>query len=506
MSRVATGADFREALRRIRLKWEAHGQLWTDRQEETDPRTPALTVEQRLLESQGRALLVDPILSSLNWGPENMVPEHSNKHPDWGSPRRMDNFGFEAVFGVRANPLLVVEVKRPDEPPPDLGSLARQGVVNQLLDYFRAIYARLGGLPRRAVITNGLWWVVALVPDRLCGTAPSLQQDARIDALLGHWQDNQPHDLFLIEGLDALFERAEQVFRLLDFHAVSQAPHTIQASVVAALLDVTELTHRAWCIRVDYEPRIRPHASSGAPSHRPRMTVTPVVMVRRADGTWFRIVEHPHGIGDLPDVTDHRLNLPPNPTVREDHVLAIREHIDAVTAAGDELLDLLEAALPGVKALPALSLRDLRTLEGSQALPRLVEDQNATLFWLTLGDQRHFIDLPVAPATCPGHVASDAEREWGQAAAAVAKPSSERPRCFSPDRHTLHCAQHTVSELKATAPLTPHISPNRGGLRLRADTPFCRLFSLDARHCCRTCTFIVACQSEAPFRLPCHRP
>ncbi len=336
------------------------------------------------------------------------------------------------------------------------------------------------------------------IPENMCQDVAHDQHPRMLAEVINLWGTEA---VLLLKDHDALFSRCHDLFRLLDFHAISLSPKLVLADFAGAQLHLRELTHRCWGARVDYDGCIVPHAEvDGPPAHRPRMTVTPVLMLRRQDGAWFRVVQHPHGV-DEDGNRGRDFLLPPGRGSHGEYMAALAGHVDALRGAGDALLSAVQANIEGVQSLPTMSLGDMSVLEGSRSLPSLV-DHRDTHSWLVLGDLRHFV-VPPTTNECPGHTAAKAAHKWGQSAEHVGRPRSERPRCFTPDGHVLHCAQHKVVGLKE---LSSSPTPGTDSRRDR-NAPFCRMFRLDARQCCRTCAYLEVCLGDESnhLTLPCSK-
>ncbi len=501
MTRTRNATEFRLRVDEVASNWNANLTLWAKRQQETGQRG-APTPEEQLLEEHGRKLLVEPILAVLNWEDSNLIPEHSLKDPTWSHPSRMDLFGGEMLYGLQTNPLLVVEVKRPSDRYPPVETWDTEAGMVQLLKYVRTLVVRLGRLPKRIVRTNGLWWIVISVPQPLLTDVQQGGEDDRLDDLREDWRKN-PHSVVTISGLAALATDAAAMFRLLDFYGLCDSPKVFTMEEASLRLDASELTHRAWGIRLDYaEGRVG--AGDGPPAHRPAIAASPFLMLRRVDGAWFRVVEHRHGVSDDLDADPSaRFRLPKSPNARPEDSARLGEHLGEIEQMGDRLLGLVEARLPGVLSLVEMDLLELAKIEGTRLLPSLAESRSdGDPHWVVTGRSRHLIVLPSMPE-CQGHSAASAHVHWGQSALAVGRPRARSPRSFHPDGHLLHCAQHEVTTAKATAPLA---AASGGGLRRSADTEFCRIFPLEARMCCRTCVLHEVCSTSTHLRLPCQRP
>lgn len=503
VTRTRNGAEFRHRVEAIADNWKANVPTWAERQRETGQRG-APSAEDQLLEAHGRFLLVEPILAGLNWCDSNLIPEHAVRDPTWSHPSRMDLLGAEMVYGLRANPLLAVEVKRPNDRLPPSGSWRTDAGMEQLLRYVRTLMVRLRRLPKRIVRTNGLWWLVVCVPEHLLTEVAAGGEDARLQELRDSWEGNPESVVVVVADLDEMASEAADMFRLLDFFGLGERPKVYTVEDAALRLDASELTHRSWGVRLDYADG-RVASGDGQPTHRPAIVASPVLMVRRRDGAWFRIVENTHGVSDDADADPSALfRLPKSPNARPGDLARLADHSREVVQMGDRLLASIEGRLPGVAALKQLEIGELAKIEGSAFLPTLVESgSDGHPHWVVTGRQRHLVVAPDV-ANCAGHSASSAHAFWGQAAVAVPKPSVSSPRAFHPDGHALHCAQHEVTNAKATPPLE-RLAPG-GGIRRSGGMPFCRISALEARMCCRTCALVDVCSADPHLRLPCQSP
>lgn len=137
-----------------------------------------------LLEIQIRTYFVDILLGALNWHLDsNLLPEAAVVSESRGTRRFLDYLGIERNTD---RPLLVVETKRPNSPPPatrrhmqdgsDFSSVICAGLageelvgewndwLNTLRDYISSIEKQINRVPERVAITNGNWLILFTDP------------------------------------------------------------------------------------------------------------------------------------------------------------------------------------------------------------------------------------------------------------------------------------------------------------------------------------------------------
>jgi hypothetical protein len=156
-------------------------------------RATADDVVEQALEAHSRAYVINGVLGALNWridslpqdGVGELIPEAPVYSVSTETTRFLDYLGLERQT---EQPLLIVETKRPSSALPTLGGRARKRAaaraevvslglrgdplsgdwdtwLRDLGDYVRTVATRSGQYPRRALITNGDWFLVFLDPE-----------------------------------------------------------------------------------------------------------------------------------------------------------------------------------------------------------------------------------------------------------------------------------------------------------------------------------------------------
>jgi hypothetical protein len=186
--RVQNADEFLLWIRKIQTDYDRVFRSRIDEIRNKYARKPEAGPLDQSLEAHSRAYVVNALLAALNWrldaclenGLPNLIPEAPIRSEERRSVRFLDYLGLERQT---ANPLLVVETKRPSAGLPSTLAPAatfsevvcrgpagerlnseRNRWLQDLRDYVRSVYERAKKVPRRVVITNSMWLILFLEP------------------------------------------------------------------------------------------------------------------------------------------------------------------------------------------------------------------------------------------------------------------------------------------------------------------------------------------------------
>lgn len=439
------------------------------------------------LEVHVRVYIVNALLAALNWrlnaspddGLPNLVPEAPVRSESRKSVRFLDYLGLE---GRTDDPLLLVETKRPSASLPRALTSAEtysevlsralggerltdewSGWLDDVTDYVRSTYRRIGKAPRRAVVTNGDWLILFLDP------ADAFLQGGSADA----------NRIVIFTSRADLEKRYNELFLGLEHQAVlakapSFPPGELPLRVRPEAVD-----------RAMHGLRLRYSEQPGVYRSGPVIKVAPVILLRSRYGAWFRVESPPRDY-----------ELPRGGTELPAHLSHVRE-------AAEQLLREVNRQL-GRQIDPFPIVRHYEDGDAFTEVPGVVE-QDRDEFLVTTGDKTHYLVLEPSVPNCPFHDWAACE---GAGVASMSAPvviRSISPRSFFFSREVHHCAHRDVNSAKASA-ITSANRDRCGPRSGEAGQAFCEIWRFEQHLCCRTCVFEEVCTKADVFRLPCRRP
>ena len=459
---------------------------------ETAPDAPspyAGAGEQILHEHDTRIFFFDRLLALLGWelGLAGNVAEEARI--------KADTTKFVDYVGVNPDtraPALILEVKSWDKPfitgrdksrgvpSADLlvaaiqhlrvgGTKAKSPVagdwhdyLNQVSGYVRTFRDQYGHSVPCAVLASGQWIVVFKAPVSI------------------FCDDEVHYGQFEIFELTDYAANAHRLFELLARSVLAaSAPPRIRSAQLANYVRPGDVAASYHAVLVKYE-----QTGAAFLTQLPRILVYPAIVVERSDQNFFTVID-----AELPAV----MKLSPDAAGEDD----LTEHVAEVSAQAATLLQRCSnelgiplaprdvAAFPGFARSAALAVKQgLGLALGGEAkiLVRLVRD--TADHWLAVtGNSPHYLSArPVVD--CRFHAWAECRAEGHQSGAnAVNSPATESPRTFFVDTRLHHCAHQIVLDRR---------------------TRRCHIDAIDARTCCRACTYQDLCWSaEELAALPC---
>jgi hypothetical protein len=455
------------------------------------------------LEAHARLHLIDGVLQTLGWSvtpnvdvferfTQNMSIELSLRPPDAVYAKRLDYFGFDSQ--TRAS-LLAVESKGPDLVMPASGAplsptdhpwisellaVARSNGglrtpvthlsgswvkdVHQLADYVRRIVRTPGTtMPRRALLTNGTWYVVFAEPA----------------VMLPGAQRKEGPDIYVFDSQDAVLRHLPTFCELLAYSSLALPLPTIPSGAIRSHIDPTRIHRTANAIHLF-------HARHPRANHQvPYMEVKPLLLLIDTEGRVCAV----HGS------SVHR----PVPVNKDELGLHLQQMADDTAALRQEVSAFLAAQLP--PASPMVDLfRDGRSLLTWQAVSLCLEptDPPGERFHVLTGESTHFLVSPGTFAGCDGHAFG---RLLTRTKAALQSPvlaSSLTPRSFFTDDQPHHC-QHTDINASRRAVLADPTQQAGDLAYVPVGDPVCFMLPIDEYLCCRGCAFQAVCVNSPTF-------
>lgn len=498
MTVVANADTFALACRRLQGSYEstfkyriAQVRAQFGKQLPQGEREVALDLLDQALEAHARAYVVNGVLGALNWRIESLpedglgelIPEAPVLSLLSDTTRFLDYLGLERETNV---PLLIVETKRPSSVLPQLTGTARakaasfpetlalglagealsgswNGWLKDLRDYVRTAAAKGGQYPRRAVITNGDWFVVFMDPADSFGDA--VKRD--------------PSQILVFESAADIQARAGEFFSSLAHQFVVRHAPALKLGAVAFEITSSKVRSAMHGLRLRYSEHREVYAVL------PTISVAPILLLGLVNGSWIRV-----------EIPPRAFDVPHDP-------VALASHLHEVEAAAADLREKVNTALAA--NLPLMSLDEhYADSDGFAGLKGVVE--NATDdFIVVTGTHTHYVrETPTVPA-CPYHDSSRATQD-AVAAQPVLLVRSMDPRSFFVSGEPHHCAHIVVSDAKAS-PITGLNLEQCGPRSGQAGHAFCEIFRFETRLCCRTCAFETICTKAQVLNvMPCQRP
>ena len=487
MSQVRNADDFLLEFRKIRADYDgAFGPRIAEIRTKYAG-TPEEGLLDQSLEVHGRTYIVNALLAALNWrldvrpedGLPNLFPEAPIRSVERRSVRFLDYLGLERQT---ANPLLIVETKRPNaqlpstqKPAATYSEVVSRGLASEplngewnkwlqdLRDYLRSVYAPAQRVAKRVVITNGDWLIVFLNPS---------------DAFLeGGYRD--PNRILVLRDHTDIGKHFSELFLHLEYQQVLGDAPALTPGELCFHLSPEVVDRAMHGLRLCYTEQ------HGIYQHSPVIKVAPVVFVRSRYGGWLR-VETPPQEHELPRESDQ---LP--------------QHLGELERAAKNLLAEVNRRL-GTSLQPFRLSRHYEDNEGFGAI-RGVTECGANEYLVVTGDKTHYLlQVPSVP-NCPYH-------DWTacNSAGIASNPGpiaarSTSPRSFFLSAELHHCAHRDVGSAKGTA-ITSSNRTRCGPRSGREGQAFCEIWRFEQHLCCRTCAFEEVCTKAAVFRLPCSRP
>ncbi len=460
------------------------------------------------LEIHIREYVVNHLLHALNWTPDcsntgglpNLIPESPVASISEGTTRFLDYFGIEQETGA---PLLIVETKRPDSPPPkkkgsraNLDFIAGRDQITSIIvaglngeelmgewnewlqtlkDYVRSVHAKCNQVPKRVVLTSGRWIIIFIDPED--SFLPSGSRDAgRILAYeLADKDWNESEDFS---------ENYNLIFQWLEYQLVLANNRTVNVAEVNFHIRASQLIKVMHGLRILYvsDPQIWGSA-------RPRIKVAPVVFLWSSPNAWI-MVERKESDETLPHSYDKLT----------EHLATVREKAEGLlTEIGNRL---------GVSLTPStieqhysISDEEFHLLPGVKAISG--GQAGVAQYLVVTGQHTHYLKPEPSVSNCPYHDWGNSKQEGlAEPADSAIGVRSIDPRSFFRTGEKHHCTHQNVALVK-TSQIT---SQNRDlcGLRSGKDyQAFCEIISFEGHLCCRTCVYETACAKAQVFRLPC---
>lgn len=480
--------DFQEAVDRAATRFASRRDRWM---RDYGPRyadKPQDSIK-ATLEHVVRTDFIDDVLRALNWSltvegtqEPNALAELPITSADSGRTKFIDYLGLERDTGL---PLLIVEAKRfgaslphsPKSPKKEVPVLLAEAIAGKkdrlthdwqewlasLGDYVRSAHDR-GRAPRRAVITDGRWFIVFTNPEATFITGRTDEGAIRVADIA----------LFI---LDEFATNHKALYNLLEYQKVLGEHRPLALAELAFHVRPEYVARVMHGVRVLYieDPEFEYEAV-------PRIKVKPVLLIGTTLGGWI-VVEEP-GESEV---------VPPS----EDLLVT---HLDHVNTAAHALVDGASARL-GVELVSAAltsHYEDSRAF-GTIAGVRRQKDATTTSqrFIVATGQQTHYLRAEPSIPNCPFH-------EWAQAHGNADAPriQSIQPPSFFTSGGAHYCGHRNVEQIKRS----PATEENRDRTGPRSEFPdgaFCELWALDHFLCCRTCSFEEVCGKSVLFQLPC---
>lgn len=456
------------------------------------------------LEHHGRCYIINTLLGGLNWrldvtpedGLPNLLPEAAVESERSGTRRFLDYLGIERAT---TKPLLVVEAKRPNAPLPVLATLPNissigppgAGLVptsvsdtdamvisrglsgeqlsgdwsqwlGDLRDYVRSVKAATGELPRRVVMTNGLWLILFLRPE---------------EAFLGK-RRTDPGSILVFRTPEEIIRGSAQLFSQLEHQRVLGEAPTLAPVELPFHLAPEQIREAMHGLRLSYEE------AKGIYQRSPMIHVAPIVFLRTDYDLWLRVEASPAQYA-VPHDANH---LP--------------EHLDEVRLAAESLLREICQSIHIDLAPSRLEkhFADQNSFQAQNAIVKLPDDQ----YWVMTGNQTHYLMLEPSVRDCVYH---DYAKSSAAGTAAGSGPVTHRsvdPRSFFYSGESHHCSHRDVALAKSSA-VTPENRIRCGSRSGQDGEAFCEIWSFERRLCCRACVFEGVCTKAQVLHLPCQR-
>lgn len=455
-----------------------------------DEKRAAEDLLEQALEAHVRTYVVNGVLSALNWridsmpddGVGELVPEAPIHSLLRETTRFLDYLGLERVTD---RPLLIVETKRPSSELPKLAgeskgkaatvaealSLSLKGEspsgswgkwLDDLGDYVRSAAKKAGQYPRRAVLTNGEWFVIFEDPEDSFGEGGK----------------RDPGPILVFEKAADVQARAGEFFLCLAHRYVVQSAPALRPGMIASEVAPSKVLGVMHGLRLRYSRRREVY------DVLPTISVAPVLFLRLANHSWTRV-----------EVPPRSFELPHDRT-------QLANHLHDVDAAAADLRAQLDTAL--AKHLPSISLEEHYADADSFAPLKAVVENESDDFLIATGSHSHYIlETPTVPE-CPYHDSARANQD-GVAAQPVLVVRSMDPRSFFVSAAPHYCAHIIVSDAKSS-PITDSNVEQRGPRSGKPGHAFCEVFRFETRLCCRTCAFETVCTKAQVLNvMPCQR-
>lgn len=513
MSRVRYAGEFLSRCRQARQKYqETYQPLIEKIRKDFACKNDGLIPKSfdKSLEIHIREYFINHLLQALNWVPHvsdtgslpNLVPESPIASISEGTTRFLDYFGIEQETGA---PLLIVETKRPDSPPPKkkgskakvdfeqnsvgkdtISSIISVGLneteelagewdewLKTLKDYVQSVQARCNQVPKRVVLTSGRWMII--FTDPADSFFPTGTQDAsRI--LVYELADEKWNESFRFG------EFYSEIFQELEYHLVLGTPGTLNVAEVQFHIRATQVAKARHGLRILYIPE--PDFWGSA---KPQIKVAPVVFLRSNSGNWLMVER---------EESDER--LPHSYNQLSEHLTTVREKAEALLVEiGDRL---------GISLQPSTIEEHYLNAEEFDQLPGVclkpMNSRGAEQYLIVTGQHTHYLKSEPSVLNCPYHDWGSSQREGlAEPAGSAIGIRSVEQRSFFLTGQKHHCTHRNVALVK----LNPVTLQNRDlcGLRSKKDDAFCEIISFEKHLCCRTCVYENVCAKAPVFRLPC---
>jgi len=484
VSRVGNADEFLIRFQGIRVNYDRIFRLRVAQIREKYAGRPEEGLIDQSLEAHARAYIVNDFLAALNWrlnqkpedGLPNLIPEAPIRSAERGNIRFLDYLGLETNT---ANPLLVVETKRPSsslpgalKPAATYSEIVSRGLggerlsgewntwLKDLRDYVRSVHANALKAPRRVVITNGDWLIVFLDPS-----------DALLDG-----GSKDPSRILAFSNSSYVERRHREVFECLEHGRVlGEAPSL-------SLGELPFYVERGAVDRAMHGVHLRYIEQKTIYRNSPVIIVAPVVFIRLRFGGWLRVEAPPQ---------EHEVPRDTNKLV---------QHLSEFEQAANELLEEVTVRL-GISLEASPLSGHYADEDGFQSLSGVAEI-GINEYLVVTGDKTHYLmQMPSVP-DCPYH-------DWNVCNTSgiacnpgpiVARSISPRSFFFSGESH--HCAHRDVSSAKA-AQITDANRSLCGSRSGHAGQAFCEIWRFEQYLCCQTCVFEEVCSKTTVFQLPC---
>jgi len=432
---------------------------WLDAKiDESTDRSRIPFVEQKYeLEAHIRLMRVDRVLQTLGWhmgklDPSNLdslcnmnikvsVRPSESRYKKW-----LDYFGFDATTHM---PLLIVETKRPDV---NLGchfpdshpenhpfslmiyrhlnkSLVNTNsvefdenehrlsgpiteAIDQLQEYVRQV-TTANQPPKRAMLTNGEWFIVFVNPTRTFIDDSLSEDDAK--------------SIVVFETPSVVSKHADIFKRQLGYQSPVEVLNPIPAAAISSHIGGSSVTWVAKGLRM---LRVEDEKWS---TRVPRIEVSPMLILGSEGAAWIRVVgSTPNRM--VPFAKDDQI---------PDHLAQVRQD---TMALWKEVEQFLQTQLPKPMPLDQLVNPDIELHVCDPVFS--VYQQPGTLapkrFYLLTGNRSHFLDTDETYDGCSGHDFTKAYASNKNVSPVSIVSPSVTPRAFFPNRSRHHCCHSDI--------------------------------------------------------------
>lgn len=431
-------------------------------------------------EAQNKKYLIEPMLQALGWDvndPRFVVVEHEVPPLPQGGIVSIGESRFldyhcrisDSVVGQQS--LAIAEAKRLSASlpvPQASGSLEHSTMfaralerrlvheesalprywstwLDSIVDYARRVQHVTGSPPKRAVITNGNWYVVFANPDTSLANGPP-----------------SSGDIFIFRDLAEVHVRAKQFYELLSYSSLRGDLPPQHPSKLSELAAPGERVSCTMVACVDYKPFGR---------RQPLLAIAVRAWVRVPEHGWL-MFEMDFGDDFIPlrSGTQDLAPLLAQLSRRKDLLLAeIRRYVSVEMIAPE----ILTPERPAVQ-----QPLDSRALQPE----RLVCKTSAQQYLLAVGENFAHITSDVSYDACPYHSHGQCQSEGSAATGTPILHSSIAPIAFFPSGSAYHCAHRSVHEQRIER---------------------CLLRAFERHLCCRRCAFVNVCWPDGGNSLPC---